>query len=113
MDKLTIIKVLSQGTPVSQNDLERWRQVFAQKLMTLEEAEATGEVTVEYVEPIKAKHTLTLIKVGGDGYQPTPEELEIWRDIFEDAVGDPDFKIFTHPYVEIDVIDLGEIITVE
>lgn len=42
-----------------------------------------------------------------------PEDLEAWRNVFEEAANDPDFKIFTHPNVEIEVIPVGKIVAVE
>lgn len=47
---------------------------------------------------------LTLIKVGGGegGYKPSPIDLENWRQIFEDAQYDKDFKIFTHEAVTVE-----------
>lgn len=52
------------------------------------------------VEIIPKEH-ITLIKVGDEDYAPTAEDLEKWRDIFDEAKGDPDFKIFTHHKVEV------------
>lgn len=48
---------------------------------------------------------LTLVKVGGQDIKPTAQDLEQWRNVFEAATGDKDFKIFTHN--EIDVQRVG------
>jgi hypothetical protein len=112
MEKLTIVKVLSKGTPITEHDLERWRQVFAQKMMTPEQAVATGQVSVEEIPPSNDGQ-LVLVKVGGDDYVPTAEDLDTWKKIFEEAMDDSDFKIFTHENVTVEVIDIGQIIAVE
>jgi hypothetical protein len=63
---------------------------------------------------------LTLVKVGGggDNYKPTPADLEIWRQVFEEAQYDKDFKIFTHDAVTVErvghnagIIDISNDIT--
>ena len=45
---------------------------------------------------------LTVVKVGNDSYKPSPTDLEAWRQVFEQAQYDKDFKIFTHEAVQID-----------
>lgn len=45
---------------------------------------------------------LTLVKVGSADYKPTPADLETWRNIFEEAQYDKDFKIFTHEAVAVE-----------
>ena len=46
----------------------------------------------------------TLVKIGGgtDGFKPTPEDLEMWRQVFEEAESNPNFKIFTHDAVAVE-----------
>lgn len=54
---------------------------------------------------------IILIKLSSpNGEQPTPADLEKWRDYFMEAKNDPDFKIFTHEAVTIETIypDLSE-----
>lgn len=116
-NKITIIKVLPKDGKFSPSseDLERWRKKFAENDQTaLADGVASGEITVE-VLPEKADDEcyLTLVRVGGETFSPSFEDLENWRKLFEDAVGDPDFKIFTHPDVEIEVVPVGKIIDVE
>jgi hypothetical protein len=50
---------------------------------------------------------LTIVKVGGNGYSPTAEDLEQWRAIFEEAQNDPDFKIFTHDAINVTQLEVG------
>ena len=48
---------------------------------------------------------ITLVKVGGTGegeYHPTPEDLEEWRHVIEEAQYDKDFKIITHHGITIE-----------
>jgi acetyl-CoA acetyltransferase len=114
---ITIVKVLPKHgvAPVSEEDLDRWRQKFAEnEKAALAEGAISGEISVEPLpEKVEGEHYLTVVKVGGDDYTPTCEDLEKWRDVFEDAKGDPDFKIFTHHNVEVEVIHVGKIIDVE
>src|SRR5271163_3776100 len=102
-NKITIIKVLPRdAASPSPEDLERWREIFRQNLMTPEQAAATGEVEITTLpEEQDGECYLTLVKVGGDDYRPTMEDLEAWRKVFEEAQKDPDFKIFTHPNIDI------------
>lgn len=44
----------------------------------------------------------TLVKIGDQEFRPTPADLEQWRDIWESAQYDPDFKIFTHNAVTVE-----------
>jgi hypothetical protein len=112
--KLTIIKVLPKDGTISQEDLHRWHEIFRNNLMTPEAAMKTGEVEVQTVPVARSNdHFLTLVKVGTDDYKPTNEDLEQWRDVFEKASVDPDFKIFTHHGVSVEVIELGNVVAVE
>lgn len=45
---------------------------------------------------------LTLVKIGGEDYKPSPTDLEAWRQVFEEAQNDKDFKIFTHDKVAVE-----------
>lgn len=83
----TVVKFLAANESISKADLEKYQQIYANQLI--------------------------LVKVGDDNYSPSVEELEEWKSIFERASKDPDFKIFTHSKVSIEVIDLGNIISVE
>jgi hypothetical protein len=112
--KLTIIKVLPKNGSISQEDLDKWHEVFRTNSMTHKEALATGEVEIENV-PIakKDEHFLTIVRVGNDTYQPSMEDLEQWRDVFAGAEKDPNFKIFTHNAINIEVIEIGKVLAVE
>ena len=113
--KLTIIKVLGKKDGVTAEDLEKWREIFRTHQMTEEEAAATGEISIEHI-PVHNEdneHFITFVRLGGDNYKPSIQDLESWRDVFKDAEKDPDFKIFTHTDVDISVIAMGKIIAVE
>lgn len=112
--KLTIIKVLPKNGSISPEDLDRWHFMFRNNLVNLKLANDSGEVEIQEIPMRKGdNHYLTLVRVGSDEYQPTVEELEEWRQIFEDAAKDPDFKIFTHKDVNIEVIELGKVLAIE
>lgn len=53
---------------------------------------------------------LTLVKIGGGAgdYKPTPQDLELWRQVFEEAQYDKDFKIFTHEAVAVDRVGYNQ-----
>ncbi len=112
--KITIVKILGSDDKITIKDVERWREAFRSEKTTVEEAAATGEVEVQVLPELdESNHYITLVRVGGEEYFPTVEDLETWRLVFEEAKNDPDFKIFTHPAVEVDVINIGKIIAVE
>lgn len=61
---------------------------------------------------------LTLVKIGGEDYKPSPTDLDAWRQVFEEAQNDKDFKIFTHDKVAVErvghnsgIIDISPDIT--
>jgi hypothetical protein len=114
-EKITIIKVLGKddaGPTV--DDIKRWREIFALNQMTPQQAEETGEVQVETLsEKQEGQCYMTLVKIGGEDFRPTFDDLESWKQVFEEAKNDPDFKIFTHPAVDIRVINIGKIVAVE
>ena len=113
-EKLTIIKVLGiQDAGPTKEDLEKWRKIFAENRMTEEEALATGEVSIEHLSYPDEDNYITFVKIGSEDYQPSFEDLESWRKCFEEAEGDPDFKIFTHPAIEISSVLVGNIVAVE
>jgi hypothetical protein len=112
--KLTIIKILPKNGTISQEDLDRWHEIFRNNLMSVEDAVKTGEVEVQNLPVARNNdHYLTLVRVGSDEYHPTMEDLENWRNIFDQASKDPDFKIFTHKDVHVEVIELNKIVAVE
>jgi len=112
--KLTIIKVLPKDGVVSAEDLDRWHFMFRNNLIDYQRAASTGEVEIQEIAvPKRGEHFITLVRVGGGDYSPTTEDLEQWRKVFEDAAKDPDFKIFTHEHVNIEVLDIHDIIAVE
>ena len=114
-NKITIIKVLPhEGASPSAEDIQRWREIFHQNLMTPQQAAETGEVQIETLaEKQEGECYITLVRVGDENYSPTLKDLENWREVFEAAQNDPDFKIFTHPSIDISIINIGKIIAVE
>lgn len=112
MRKITIVKVLSSDQSVSQEELIRYKEEVASNPDFLEEAAKNKEIEYQtFGQDIEG--TLTLVKVGDENYPPSVEELNVWRDLFDQAKKDPDFTIFTHQHVNIEVINLGKIISVK
>src|SRR5271154_5054080 len=103
--KLTLVKIMPPyGTCPTTQDLERWREIFRQNLMTPEQAEATGEVEITtFPEKQEAECYVTVVRIGSEDYRPTMEDLEAWRKVFKEAQDEPDFKIFSGRDVEISV----------
>lgn len=52
----------------------------------------------------------TIVKIGGgaDNYKPTPADLEFYREAFEAAHADRNFKLFTHDGVNVERIGYGQ-----
>lgn len=107
MNKLTLIKVGINGYRPSPKDLEYWRNCFKSGIMDPDEVERHG-VVVEYLDLKDDEDCLILVKVGSENYKPTPADLEAWRQVFEEARNDKDFKIFTHSEVHVEQIKLGK-----
>ncbi len=64
----------------------------------------------KYAQADNMINPLTLIKVGtegADGLKPTHADLDAWREVFESAQYDKDFKIFTHPGVTVERVGYG------
>lgn len=61
----------------------------------------------KYAQANNMINPLTLVKVGTNDYKPTPDDLETWRNVFEEAQYDKDFKIFTHSGVSVERVGYG------
>jgi hypothetical protein len=65
----------------------------------------------KYVQASSMVNPITLIKVGNDGpdgLHPTHADLESWRQLFEAAENDKNFKIITHPGVTVERVGFGQ-----
>jgi len=65
----------------------------------------------KYAQADNMINPLTLVKVGTDGpdgLHPTFADLEAWRNVFEEAQYDKDFKIFTHAGVAVERVGYGQ-----
>lgn len=56
----------------------------------------------KYAQADNMINPLTLIKIGSADFKPTFADLEAWRNIFEEAQYDKDFKVFTHEGVAVE-----------
>lgn len=61
----------------------------------------------KYVQADSMINPLTLVKIGSADYKPQPADLDAWRQVFEEAQNDADFKIFTHEAVTVEKIGSG------
>lgn len=119
-NKLTLIKVCNKDYKPSASDLEHWRDIFDKAgtdpnfMIIKNQAIESGKISVEtFDSPEENEHTVTFVKVGSDQYRPTENDLDAWREVFEAASADPDFKIFTYPNVEINIVPLIGIVAIE
>jgi len=62
----------------------------------------------KYAQADNMINPLTLVKIGSEQYKPTFADIEAWRNVFEEAQYDKDFKIFTHEGVAIERIGYGQ-----
>jgi hypothetical protein len=114
-DPVTIIKVGDQNYRPTADDLEHWRQIFTGETSREEMfkkfphmKDAPIEVIENAFDSDPDYHSVTIVKVGSENFQPTAADLEAWRNIFEEAAYDKDFKIFTHSNVEVEQIKFGK-----
>lgn len=70
-----------------------------------------GNITIQgnskYAQADNMINPLTLIKIGSGEFKPTFADLEAWRNVFEEAQYDKDFKIFTHEGVSVERVGYG------
>jgi hypothetical protein len=62
----------------------------------------------KYSQADNMVNPLTLVKIGNQEFRPSPVDLEHWRNVFEEAQYDKDFKIFTHDAVTVDRVGYGQ-----
>jgi hypothetical protein len=61
----------------------------------------------KYAQADNMINPLTLVKIGSADFKPTFADLEAWRNIFEEAQYDKDFKVFTHEGVTVERVGYG------
>lgn len=61
----------------------------------------------KFVQADTMINPLTLVKIGDADFKPSPVDLEHYREVFENAVNDKNFKIFTHNAVEVVPVGMG------
>lgn len=105
---LTIIKVGDENYKPSSQDLERWRDIFAENI-SLEDHPNMKRmpITTEVLEMEPDYHRVLLVRVGDESCKPSQQDLEAYREMFEIAADDKDFKIFTHSAIQIESIRFG------
>lgn len=58
----------------------------------------------KYTQAVSMVNPLTLVKIGSTDFKPTPEDIAAYRDIWEAAEADRNFKIFTHQDVAVEKV---------
>ena len=61
----------------------------------------------KYAQADNMINPLTLVKIGSADFKPTFADIEAFRNVFEDAQYDKDFKIFTHDGVAVERVGYG------
>jgi len=61
----------------------------------------------KYAQADNMVNPLTVVKIGDADFKPTATDLEHWRNVFEEAQYDKDFKIFTHNALNIERVGHG------
>lgn len=104
MSKIKLVKL-----PDHPEDLKYWNKRFSEDEPSQKELDHAG-IIIEEIDMSAEQDAsyLTMVKVGSQSYHPSPADLEEWRQVFENAKGNPDFKIFTHDAVEIQRVKLEE-----
>ena len=105
--KITLVKVGDQDHRLTPDDLDRVRKLVEDNNLT-DEIIIKKHLTIEEIETNDQAGSIMLVKIGDENYIPTPYDLEAWREVFEQAKGDPDFKIFTHSAISIDKVNLDD-----
>jgi hypothetical protein len=71
-----------------------------------------GKITIQgnskFAQSDNMVNPLTLVKIGSADYKPTFADLEAWRNVFEEAQYDKDFKIFTHEGVTVERVGYNQ-----
>lgn len=62
----------------------------------------------KYAQADNMINPLTVVKIGNAEFKPTFADLEAWRNVFEEAQYDKDFKIFTHEGVAVERVGYGQ-----
>lgn len=74
-----------------------------------DDGETIGRISEVLVTEEKV---LTVVKVGDKNHPVTQEDLNDWRTVFENAVYDKDFKVFTNAPIEIKRYSAKDILSV-
>ena len=62
----------------------------------------------KYAQADNMINPLTLVKIGSVDFKPTFADLEAWRNVFESAQYDKDFKIFTHEGIAVERVGYNQ-----
>jgi len=62
----------------------------------------------KYVQAGNMINPLTLVKIGSADYKPTHADIEAYREVFENAQFDKDFKVFTQNDLTVERVGYGQ-----
>lgn len=110
--KLTLVKVGNEDYKPTPQDLEKWRDIFEKAKddpAFMVQIKDDKNVSVEEIDLTEDPDYVTLVKVHTDtDWLPSKQDLQSWKEIFEEAQKDPDFVIFTHSGVSVERIKIGK-----
>src|SRR5574343_229903 len=71
-----------------------------------------GKISIQgnckFAQAANMINPLTLVKIGGEDFKPNAVDLDAWRQVFEEAQNDKDFKIFTHDKVTVERVGYNQ-----
>ena len=116
--KITIVKIIGKDEwSLTQEDVERWTNLCNKYSVdeVLSIGKASGEIkeVKELDLDPKNEHSLTLVKVGSHSYRPSASDLEWWRKLFEEAIELEKSLVFVPNDIDVEVINIDKIISVE
>lgn len=101
-NKFTLIKVGKDNYRATPQDLEFLSGIFDKRSFSAKEIDDYG-IVIEEVE--FSDDSMILVRIGKEDYNPTSVDLDHWRQVFEEAQNDKDFKIFTRDKVVVERVE--------
>lgn len=99
--KLTVIKVM--GSPS-----EEYMHSLRRRVEDEEDVSKDPNIKIETIEFTNSVPHMTLIKLGSDKFTPGRREFNDFKEVFEHAKDDPDFKVITHDWVQVETVPVGD-----
>ena len=90
------------------NDLVWCLEVPTGLFITRRGGRMTIQGNCKFAQAANMINPLTLVKIGGEDFKPNAVDLDAWRQVFEEAQNDKDFKIFTHDKVTVERVGYNQ-----